>query len=665
MSDHRERPGSPPPPGGKGPRRDDAAVSRRFDPQPASDASADVTSDPEGTAAAPDESLHREWAHLRLIEEIGHGGFGRVYRAWDTALAREVALKLVRVPEVDPEASSLVLEEGRMLARVRHPNVVTVYGALQIGSEVGLWMELVRGRSLADVVGADGPRGPEEATVIVLSVCRALAAVHAAGLVHRDVKAHNVMRESGGRIVLMDFGAGRDATLPEPAGWGRAPGTPSYMAPEVIAGEPATRASDIYSVGVLLYFLVTGRYPFEGRTLMEIAVGHGTGRRRLLADERPDLPERFIRIVERALAGNPAERFASAGALIHELSDVLPVMRRSGQEEGRLDTPVPLETPPSPRDTGRMRTDPALATPTRSETVSSHPSAWPRWVRWTLVAGGALVAVPWLLGLLTSLAFNNSLGRPAAFSGDSVLGWWAWGARVLVPPIVYMTAGVLAFLLVRSAWRLARQVMKPLDRWGEGIGARAGRLARQIGLDDPGNRAQLLILAQTLVVALILWRFWPVFLAQYTIVSHAGASATAPLYPAYENELTRMLYGLAVDALVLCAGAGWLAIARAHRRSGLPAFDATALAGVGLLTLAFLVMWAVPYRITWFNEFPRVQYGGDRCYAIGQRAEDLLLHCPDTAPPRNRQVRSGEVERLAVVESIFTPPDAVERPAVR
>jgi len=414
---------------------------------------------------------------------------------------------------------------------------------------------------------------------------------------------------------------------------------------------------------VLLYFLVTGRYPFEGRTLMEIAVGHGTGRRRLLADERPDLPDRFIRIVERALASNPADRFASAGTLIHELSDMLPVMRRTGTGEDRLETP---HVPPGPGapETGPAPTDPAAATPAAAAARRDVP-ARPAWVRRAAVTAAAVVAVPWTLGLLTSIAFNNSLTRPASFAGDSIVGWWAWGARVLIPPIVYMTAGALAFLLVRSACRLVRQLVRPLDRWCARMAARGAEALRQAGLADLGNRAQLLIVAQTLAVALILWRFWPVFLAQYTILNHAELPATAPLHTAYEHEVTRMLYGLSVDALVLCAGVSWIALIRARRRSGLPRFDASAAAGTGLLALAFLALWAVPYRITWFNEFPRVQYGGDRCYAVGQRAETLLLHCPDVAPPRNRQVRSSEVERLDVVESIFTPPDGVERPAVR
>jgi serine/threonine protein kinase len=106
------------------------------------------------------------WANLQVVEPIGRGGFGRVYRAHDPALARDVALKIVDLPSRDPAWVAEVLREGRLLARVRHPNVVTVYGAQEYEGLVGIWMELVRGRSLAAIVREDGPMGPEEATVL-------------------------------------------------------------------------------------------------------------------------------------------------------------------------------------------------------------------------------------------------------------------------------------------------------------------------------------------------------------------------------------------------------------------------------------------------------------------------------------------------------------------
>jgi serine/threonine protein kinase len=149
-----------------------------------------------------------------------------------------------------------------------------------------------------------------------MDLCRALAAVHGAGLLHGDIKAHNVMRANGGRTVLMDFGAGRELKIEPAAPGSDFAGTPIYLAPEVFAGASRTPASDIYSLGVLLYFLVTGSYPVDGSTRSEIGRFHDQrGSRRPLRDVRPDLPDGFIRVVERALAEDPRQRFESAGSL--------------------------------------------------------------------------------------------------------------------------------------------------------------------------------------------------------------------------------------------------------------------------------------------------------------------------------------------------------------
>ncbi len=192
------------------------------------------------------------WGHLEIREKVGEGTFGDVYRAWDPTLARDVALKLFKSTVVSApgqaDFANDVLKEGQLLARVQHPNVTAVYGAGIHDGRVGLWMELIRGRSLDQIVQEHGAMGAAEAVNIGLELCRALAAVHGQGLVHGDIKARNVMREDRGRIVLMDFGAGRDRrrandtlrTLPH--------GTLCYMAPELLRGEEASPQSDIYSL---------------------------------------------------------------------------------------------------------------------------------------------------------------------------------------------------------------------------------------------------------------------------------------------------------------------------------------------------------------------------------------------------------------------------------
>jgi hypothetical protein len=281
-------------------------------------------------AAGADATLR--WGHLRLLEKIGEGSFGEVFRTWDTRLDREVALKLLRRQALaaSGELASSVIREGRLLARVRHPNILTVYGADEIDGRVGVWMEFVRGRTLGGILEDQGPLGAREAALIGQDVCRAAAAVHNAGLVHRDIKAANVMREEGGRILLMDFGAGRDVRPSRGDAGSECAGTPLYMAPEVLRGEPATVRSDLYSVGVLLYHLVTKSYPVEGSRLHELAEIHARGGARSLRDARPDIPDAFARVVEHALAEDPAARFASAGQMERALSDALGVTAAEG-----------------------------------------------------------------------------------------------------------------------------------------------------------------------------------------------------------------------------------------------------------------------------------------------------------------------------------------------
>lgn len=268
--------------------------------------------------ASPPADGIGSWGRLRLLEKLGAGSFGEVYRAWDPELDREVALKLLRagLPNGDEAVA-----EGRMLARVRHPNVLSIFGAARLDGRVGLWMEFVKGRTLAQVLIDQGPLGAREATLVGMDLCRALAAVHAAGVIHRDVKAHNVMREEGGRILLTDFGAGVHANGPDLLP-GDVSGTPLYMAPEAFDGS-ATRSTDLYSLGVLLFHLVSGEYPVQGSTIAEIRETHRSPRRRRLRDVRPDLPEDFIRVVEKAIEPRPEDRYESAGAFETALSTVL------------------------------------------------------------------------------------------------------------------------------------------------------------------------------------------------------------------------------------------------------------------------------------------------------------------------------------------------------
>lgn len=257
--------------------------------------------EPAGTAA-------ERWGDMLLLERLGAGARAEVFRAWDPSLQREVALKLI--PAGDGDAS--LIEEGRALARIRHPNVVTVYGVERRGTHVGMWMELIRGATLEQQVRAQDALDPQAARRLGTDLAAALAAVHAAGMLHRDVKPANVVRDSDGRFVLTDFGLGRRDHAADP---GAGPsGTPMYMAPELLAGAPASERSDVYALGLVIWFALAGRHPFEAGTLAQLADAVGRGPDTPLRTLRPEAPAPLVEAIEQAIAPDPAQRPVGAAA---------------------------------------------------------------------------------------------------------------------------------------------------------------------------------------------------------------------------------------------------------------------------------------------------------------------------------------------------------------
>jgi serine/threonine protein kinase/Tol biopolymer transport system component len=320
-----------------------------------------------------------QWGPLEVIEELGRGAFGRVFHARDPRLDRDVALKLF---DRAPRGDTTLVREAQLLARIRHPHVVLVHGAESADGRAGLWMELLRGRTLQDVLREQGPFGPHEAALIGLDVCRALAAVHGAGLVHRDIKAANVMRETGGRIVLMDFGAGLQRDEGNRGG-GIATGTPLYMAPELFEGADASVSTDLYALGVLLFHIVTGVYPVNGSSLAELRDNHARDARTLLRDARPDIPAALIQVVDRALSRVPEARFRSAADMERALASTLDVH------------PAVLVVDPTiPR--------------------------WRRWAEWPLPAALILAAIPIIIAV--ALIVVRQLERSSPAHDNATMG---------------------------------------------------------------------------------------------------------------------------------------------------------------------------------------------------------------------------------------------------
>ena len=278
--------------------------------------------------------------HCRVLEKIGEGGMGVVYRAQDLALGREVALKLLPEGPENADAVRRLRNEARHLSRVNHPNVETVYELGTHGTTHFIITELVRGRTLAERI-SEGPLSEADLVEYGTQVADALAAVHACGVIHRDLKPSNVMLTDEGRIKVLDFGLSRhlpglsDSASSVSTVSGGLPGTIAYMAPEILRGLEASPASDIYALGAVLYEMATGRPPHVAEVLATLIY-------RILNEPltppralRPRLSAGVESIIPRCLAREPEERFASA-------SDVAAALRGASSSDT---VPVPAPAP--------------------------------------------------------------------------------------------------------------------------------------------------------------------------------------------------------------------------------------------------------------------------------------------------------------------------------
>jgi hypothetical protein len=265
--------------------------------------------DPEGSSRTP-----RIWKHLIVLDKVGEGSFGTVYRAYDPRLQIDVALKLLSLPRVAHGPSDRFLVEAQLLARVRHPNVVTVHGVDETPDQLGIWMEFVKGKTLEDLVRTQGAFDVPTAAAIGRDLCGAVAAVHQADVVHGDIKLSNIMRQDDGRIVLMDFGATQAPRRKQDVA-GRLAGTPAYLAPEVLTEGRHSEASDQYAIGVVLYRLVSGTYPRSDADMRERTQSRARAVTRTLRDVRRDVPDAFARIVARAMAEEPSQRYPDVRSL--------------------------------------------------------------------------------------------------------------------------------------------------------------------------------------------------------------------------------------------------------------------------------------------------------------------------------------------------------------
>ena len=251
-----------------------------------------------------------------LGDELGSGAVGRVFVAHDQTLGRDVAVKLLS-PDADAVTRQRFVREARTAAKLHHPNAVAVYDTGESDGQPYLVMELVRGQTLADLIERHGQLEIDEVVAITAGVLQGLEAAHRAGMVHRDVKPGNVLLPDEGGVKLSDFGIAKalDDESADVTMAGVLMGTPTYLAPELLVGDPPSPASDVYGVGCLLYAQLTGDPPFTRGDAMAIAYAHRNEPVPPIASRRPDVPEDLAAVTMRALAKEPGDRYPTAAAM--------------------------------------------------------------------------------------------------------------------------------------------------------------------------------------------------------------------------------------------------------------------------------------------------------------------------------------------------------------
>ncbi len=307
----------------------------------------------------------------RLVTPLGSGGMGTVWLALDGVLHRQVAVKEVYPPPGVSESERELLRdrtfrEARTAARLSHPNVVTIYDVVEDGNQPWIVMELVRARSLRDMVQEDGPLTPEHAAKIGLQVLAALRAAHALGIMHRDVKPGNVLIETDGRAVLADFGIARAEDSPNTTTTGVLVGSPSYIAPERARGERGGPESDLWSLGATLYAAVEGRPPYERAGALATLTA--------VVTEDPDPPRRCAAlwpVISELLRREPGQRLGAAAA-----EQGLRLV--AGARNASATVPLPAVTEPAdPGEVGVDQAHPGDTLERAEHTRAFHPRATP------------------------------------------------------------------------------------------------------------------------------------------------------------------------------------------------------------------------------------------------------------------------------------------------
>jgi serine/threonine-protein kinase len=284
----------------------------------------------------------------RLIEQIGSGGMSVIYKAQDLELGRMVAVKVLRPSLVgDPEFLIRFKREAQAAANLSHPNIVTVHDVGQDGPKTHyIVMEYVTGQDLKRLIRSRGAFEVDAALAIVIEVCKGVGYAHRAGLVHCDVKPQNILVTPDNSIKVTDFGIARALSGQPSEAEDMVWGSPHYFSPEQAAGEPPTPASDVYSIGIVLFELLTDHLPFTGQDYHDLALAHLKAQPPSILDLNAALPIELDRVIRKVLSKEPSARYRTAD----QLGRILEKYRQQGQQPTTsfIVKPSTVSPPPEP-----------------------------------------------------------------------------------------------------------------------------------------------------------------------------------------------------------------------------------------------------------------------------------------------------------------------------
>lgn len=330
----------------------------------------------------------------RLLEPLGSGGMAVVYKGVDTLLHRPVAVKILREAyATDPAFLARFQREARSAARLDHPNVVTIYDVGQDGNLHYIVMEYVEGEDLKSLIRRAGRLGVEQAVDIAYQIAAGVGHAHRMGIIHCDIKPQNILVTAEGVVKVTDFGIARalsETGLTDPeVVWG----SPTYFSPEQAAGERPVPASDVYSIGVVLYEMLAGVPPFQAEKPAALAMMHLREEPQPLSLYNPQVPPQLEWIVRKLLAKEPSARYRTADQLAVVLQEY---RARMAQATGAYATVFPSPTPPpAPGQGGAAAPPPWPTAPPRPEPtpVAAEPGAGPDWLTWFLGAVATIAVI--------------------------------------------------------------------------------------------------------------------------------------------------------------------------------------------------------------------------------------------------------------------------------